>query len=63
MQVNKIYFESTRNIPDGYTLKGHGILYSNKLSVIGDDLETGLRLNNTNIKKYKNKRKKYAKKK
>ncbi|MEE0930376.1 MAG: hypothetical protein UIM53_05200 [Acutalibacteraceae bacterium] len=52
--VNKIYFESTRNIPDGYTLKGHGILYSNKLSVIGDDLETGLRLNNTNIKKYKN---------
>lgn len=52
--TNKIYFESTRNIPDGYTLKSHGILYSNKLSAIGDDLDTGLRLNNTNIKKFKN---------
>lgn len=51
---NKIYFEATRNIPDGYTLKGHGILYSNKLSAIGDNLDTGLKLNNTNIKKYKN---------
>ncbi len=52
--TNKIYFESTRNIPDGYTLKGHGILYSNKLSLIGDDLDAGLRLNNSNIKKFKN---------
>lgn len=52
--TNKIYFESTRNIPDGYTLKGHGILYSNKLNLIGDDIDAGLRLNNTNIKKFKN---------
>lgn len=52
--VNKMYFEVTRNIPEGYTLKNHGVLYSNKLSLIGDDLEAGMKLNNTNIKKNKN---------
>lgn len=55
--VNKIYFEATRNIPEGYTLKGHGILYSNKLNLIGDDLDAGLRLNNTSIKRHKNRSK------
>lgn len=51
-EANNIYFEATRSIPDGYTLKKHGIIYGRNTSTFSANPEETLKLGLTNVKTY-----------
>lgn len=52
--ANNIYFEATRSVPDGYTLKSHGIIYGRNKSTFSENPEETLQLGLTNVKTYTN---------
>lgn len=52
--ANNIYFEATRSIPDGYTLKSHGIIYGRSKATFAENPEETLKLGLTNVKTYTN---------
>lgn len=50
--ANNIYFEATRSIPDGYTLKSHGIIYGRNKNTFSANPEETLKLGLTDVKTY-----------